>query len=473
MDYTAKFKEMQVKSNPAYPHNDIGIASLFYDLHKGFIRYVVEAKTWYMFDGRRWDKDDGGFKVMELCKKFAQSFAIYAENMDDGSDEGKYLKYAAGFTGRKKREGLLSDARSIQPMSLAQFDRDKTLINCINGTYRLSDMKLHPHNPTDYITKMARVKYVEGAACKRWEQFISEIMCNDADTAQFLQKSLGYCLTGETWLECFFILYGKSTRNGKSTLTETVGNILMDYTRTAQPQTLSRRPSSGSAASPDIARLKGARLVNMPEPEKGLELNIALIKQLTGGDTYTGRFLHENPIEFKPEFKIFINTNHLPKTADDTVFYSERVKLIPFDRHFSPNEQDTGLKKLFQKSENRSGILNWLIEGYRLLKADGLALTERISAAIEEYRLQTDIFGSFLRECTVEQDKNRAPVKNLYAAYTSWVKDNGYVPPISKGDFIEEMKKHYEVKRGNVGLVSVGLALGSSPNLFAEKSENE
>lgn len=470
LDYTTIFHEMQVNINPDYPHNDIGIASLFYNLHSGFIRYVLEAKTWYVFDGQRWDKDDGGFKVMELCKGFTQNFTKYAETADNGSEETKaFMKYAAGLTGRKRREGLLSDARSIQPMSISEFDCNKSLFNCQNGTYSLTDMALLPHNPADYITKLAKVKYIEDALCERWTQFISEIMCNDADTALFLQKALGYCLSGETWLECFFILYGKSTRNGKSTLIETIGSILKDYTRTAQPQTLSRRPSNGSAASPDIARLKGARLVNMPEPEKGLELNTALIKQLTGGDTYTGRFLHENPIEFTPEFKIFINTNHLPRQSDSTIFSSERVKLIPFDRHFSPNEQDTGLKKLFQKSESKSAILNWLIEGHRVLKVDGLTLTKRISAAIEAYKLQTDIFGSFLRECTVNQDGKRSPIKDLYAVYISWTKDNGYTP-ISKGTFIEEVEKHYEIKRGNVGMVAIGLSICNNQNPFPEQN---
>jgi len=236
-----------------------------------------------------------------------------------------------------------------------------------------------------------------------------------------------------------------------------------DYARTIQPQTLSRRPSDGSAASPDIARLKGARLVNMPEPEKGLELNIALIKQLTGGDTYTGRFLHENPIEFKPEFKIFINTNHLPRTADDTVFSSERVKLIPFDRHFSPTEQDTGLKKLFQKSENRSAILNWLIEGYRLLQADGLMMPERVISAIAAYRQEADIFGAFLAEYTAEKDGSRLSTSELYFHYTTWAKDNGYRQMNTK-NFVGELRRRCDVRRdGITGNVIVGLALTVSP----------
>jgi len=186
LDYVQLFQEIQIDENPAYPQNDIGIASLFYDLHKYYVRYVMEAKTWYVFDGRRWAKDENGFKVMEMCKEFAQSFAKYAESVNDDSDEGKaFLKYAAGFTNRKRREGILSDARSIQPMSLAEFDRNKTLLNCLNGTYNFEEMILTPHNPNDYITKLARVKYNENATCERWERFISEVMNGDADTAQF------------------------------------------------------------------------------------------------------------------------------------------------------------------------------------------------------------------------------------------------------------------------------------------------
>jgi putative DNA primase/helicase len=403
LDYIALFTERHIESSVTYPRNDIGVARLFHELHNHLICYVVESKAWYIYTGKRWSKDEGSLRVMEICKSFAQNYAGYSELMDDGSEEGKaFMKYAAGLTGRKRREGLLSDTRSIAPKSLASFDRDKFLINCHNGTYNLKTMTLQPHNPADYITKLAKVDYSSNIKCERWERFISEVMCGDMDTARFMQKALGYALSGDTALECFFILYGEKTRNGKSTLTETVAHILGDYARTIQPQTLSRRPSDGSAASPDIARLKGARLVNMPEPEKGSELNIALVKQLTGGDTYTGRFLHENPVEFSPEFKIFINTNHLPRTSDDTVFLSGRVKLIPFDRHFEPHEQDNGLKKQFRRPKNKSGILNWLIEGYKLLHEEGLTPPDKVQKAIQAYRQETDIIGCFLLECVAQ-----------------------------------------------------------------------
>ncbi|MDR1247160.1 MAG: hypothetical protein LBK57_09060 [Clostridiales Family XIII bacterium] len=469
MDYLTLFNEKHIENSDAYPRNDIGIAKLFYDLHSGVICYVVEAKTWYTYTGKVWKKDEGGLWVMERCKDFAQALIAYAESRDDGGEESKaFIKYAGGFHSRRRREGLLSDARSIAPKSLTTFDRNRTLFNCQNGTVNLQTFGLQKHRPEDYITKISKAKYEVDASCARWEQFIGEVMCGDVDTALFLQKALGYGLTGDTSLECFFILYGSTTRNGKSTLSETIAHILGEYARTIQPQTLARRPSDGSAASPDIARLKGARLVNMPEPEKGLELNIALVKQLTGGDTYSGRFLNENPIEFRPECKFFINTNHLPRTSDDTIFSSGRVKLIPFDRHFTIEEQDNSLKKLFRRKEDMSGILNWLIDGYRLMLETGMDTPLRVTAAVDAYRQEADIFGAFLAEYTVEQENAHTKTSVLYANYALWAKDNGYRQMNSK-NFVAELRRRCNVRQnGREGNFIEGRALSLSTSPYQD-----
>jgi putative DNA primase/helicase len=224
---------------------------------------------------------------------------------------------------------------------------------------------------------------------------------------------------------------------------------------------LSRRSVDGAAASPDMARLKGARLVTVPEPEKGLELNIALIKQLTGGDTYTARFLNANPFEFKPEFKLFINTNHLPRTADDTVFASGRVKIIPFNRQFSEQEQDKGLKKMFRHRSNKSAILNWAVTGWRLIQESGFATSPRVEAAVEAYRSEADIIGVFLSEYTVAEENGRIPTSELYALYADWAKANGY-KPLSNRSFTMDIHRRYEIRRtGAAGRTIVGLTLKS------------
>ena len=157
IDYFSKFKELQIETNPVYPRNDIGIARLFFELHSEFTRYVIEPKSWYYYNGKHWKKDEGGsLKTIELGKSFAESFAKYVNVV---IRDKEFSKYASGFTGRKRREGILSDARSIKPMNLSMFDRNKNLFNCKNGTYDLSKMEFYPHNREDFITSMADVEY--------------------------------------------------------------------------------------------------------------------------------------------------------------------------------------------------------------------------------------------------------------------------------------------------------------------------
>ncbi len=438
----ATFWQLQIESNARYPLNDMGISELFYKIYKDSIAYVIEPKNWYIYDGKRWVKDMQNLKIMELCKTFTYALAEYGSQLHDE----KIISLAGRLCNIKKRENIIRDAASANPKSLSDFDKDKYLFNCQNGTYNLKEKVLKLHRPQDYITKLSSVTYDHKAQCDRWELFVSEVMEGDEDSMEFLQKAFGYSLSGATDLECFFIFYGSTTRNGKSTCCETISHIFGDYASNVQPETIGRNNKSGSAPSPDIARLKGARLVIMPEPERGLELNVSLMKQLTGGDKYTGRFLHENPIEFTPEFKIIINTNHRPRINDDTVFSSDRVKLLPFERHFNPKEQDTGLKAFFRQEQNMSGILNWLLDGYYLLMQDGLQQSKKMTEAINEYREESDIFGTFLNETLLQADGNRLATSRLYERYKEWMKDNGYHSLNSK-NFVGELRKRYTIKR--------------------------
>jgi putative DNA primase/helicase len=143
---------------------------------------------------------------------------------------------------------------------------------------------------------------------------------------------------------------------------------------------------------------------------------------------------------------LFFNTNHLPKANDDTIFSSGRVKLIPFDRHFSKEEQDTGLKVLFRQRENMSGILNWLTEGYRLLKDEGLSIPPRIEQAVANYRMETDIIGDFFHESLTVSDGNRLQTAAIYPRYVTWAKDNGY-RPLNNKSFVGELRKRYNLRR--------------------------
>jgi putative DNA primase/helicase len=274
---------------------------------------------------------------------------------------------------------------------------------------------------------------------------------------RYLQKVCGYTISGSTEYEKLFVLHGASSRNGKSTLTETLSNLLGDYAKSCAAATISHRTTDGTKASPDLARLIGTRFVSINEPDKNLLLNAALVKQLTGGDTLVTRFLNNNPVEYRPEFKPFINTNHLPQITDDTVFTSGRMVIIPFTRHFAENEQDKNLKKIFYYAHNLSGILNWLIEGYRLLKSEGLEPSERIKQALTDYRQDSDIIGAFLAEMIALSSSEKLLTRDLFQCYCSWLKDTG-LRVLSVQLFVAELRKRYVVKRyGAVGKVVMGV----------------
>jgi putative DNA primase/helicase len=275
-------------------------------------------------------------------------------------------------------------------------------------------------------------------------------MQDDQEKIRYIQKIAGISLTGDTKEETMFILYGATTRNGKSTFVETLGYLLGDYALTMRPETLAVKQNNDSrAANGDVARLKGVRFVNASEPPKRMIFDVALIKTLLGRDSITARHLHEREFEFVPVFKLVINTNYLPQILDDTVFGSNRINVISFDRHFEPQEQDKNLKNRLRAKEELSGILNWCLEGLKLYRKEGLKPPQAIEQATADYRQQSDKIGNFINEVLIKSDKN-SKAKDVYDAYTKWCDGNGYGCE-NKGNFFAELKnKQIFADRGTI-----------------------
>lgn len=309
---------------------------------------------------------------------------------------------------------------------MREFDSDPYVFNCRNGTLHLDTMEFTEHRPEDRLTKMSGVEYQPGATCPRFLSFMDEISSGDQEKAKFIQKVLGYGISGDTRYECLFILYGATTRNGKGTLCESVLNVLGSYGCTARPETISvSHGKNCSNPTEDIARLAGIRFTNISEPGRGLMLNAAQVKSMTGNDTLNARFLHENSFDFKPQFKLYINTNYLPVINDMTLFSSGRVVIIPFDRHFEESEQDRTLKTLFAQPENQSAILNWLLEGYRLLQAEGMSPPASVRGATAEYQHDSDKIQQFIEERLEEAPEKEIRTSTVYDAYRNWCDQNG------------------------------------------------
>lgn len=473
-EYNAKssvrefLEAVRPEKNPLYEWNDIGASQLFADCFESTARYVPERKCWYIYKDGIWTDDVGGLKVMELCKELANELVRYALSITDERHRQDYLKHCTKWHNRHVREVFLKDAQSVHPISMGEFDADPYVFNCKNGTLHLDTMEFTPHCPGDKLTKMSGVNYDPKVRCDRFLQFVDEISSGDKAKAKFLQKMLGYGISGDTRHECFFILYGATTRNGKGTLCESVLKVLGSYGCTARPETISVKPATNSQnPSEDIARLAGIRFANISEPGRGLQLNAAQIKSMTGNDTINARFLHENSFDFKPQFKLYINTNYLPVTNDMTLFSSGRVIIIPFDRHFDESEQDKTLKKLFARSKNQSAILNWLVEGYRMLITEGLQMPESVSVATSEYRKDSDKVMQFIEEQLEKSGNAEIRTSTVYEKYKTWCEQNGY--------YAESSRNFNQALRGFTSIVRKRPADGScvTTMLIGYKIHNE
>lgn len=456
---------LRPESNARYPWNDVGNGNLFADIFHEVARYVPERKKWYIFNGCVWEPDAGNLQAAELCKQLANRLAIYALGLPEGDTRDRYRKFVESWQRRHVRETILKDAASVYPVSLSEFDKDPWMFNCQNGTLNLKTGEFHQHCAADMFTELAGVAYDPAARCDRWESFMDEVMCGDAEKVIFLQKAFGYSLTGDTSEECFFIPFGATTRNGKSTALEAIMRLMGSYARSAKPDTIAQKNQArGGAPSEDVARLAGARLVNIAEPEKNLVLSSALVKTLTGNDTINARFLNENSFEFKPCFKLFVNTNHLPQVTDTTLFSSGRVKVIPFERHFTAAEQDKQLKHRLCQPDSLSGILNWCLVGLRLWQEAGLEPPQAILDATEAYRLDSDKTARFISEEMEPGPGYEVKTADAYLRYQAWCVRFGFQYGSVKS-FSADIQGAVQVKRkrpksgGGMTTVIVGYQL--------------
>lgn len=425
---TMKLEDMKPHTNPRYQREEIGIGNAFADYFKPIARFNADRNIWYVYDGIVWQSDENALAVAELAKVLADRLYTFALQIKDEDTRNRYIKRVQKLQLRKHRKTMIEDAKSVHPIRMSAFDANKYLFNLENGTLNLSTLEFHEHDPKDFITKVSHINYDPKATCPRWNQFIDEVMVGRKNVGRYLQKAIGYSLSGDTSLECLFIMFGPTTRNGKTTTIETILRVMGEYGRSAKPDMLAtnyfRGQSNGS--SDDVARLAGARFVGISEMEQKLTINASLTKQLTGNGSITARFLYEGYFEFHLQAKIFIDTNHLPNVTDRTLFESGRLKIIPFTRHFEDHEQDKTLKTTLMQPENLSGILNWCIEGYKLFKKEGLEEPEEVKTATEEYRVESDRTAQFMAQCLKKEKGSEIKACNVYNRYKDWCSENGY-----------------------------------------------
>lgn len=434
-----------------YAHNDIGMSELFADMFKKQLRYNTTAKQWYCFNSKVWQEDTGAMKARQKIKELSKTLLAYIPYIKDEDTKEKYSKYIKTLGNYNTRKKILEDSQSKMFISQIDFDKNKDLFNCQNGTLNLKTFEFKEHNSDELLSKISNVVYNPKAMCPQFKKFINEVMLDNKNKIDFLQKILGYAITADTSLEKCFILYGKTTRNGKGTLMDTILYMLGDYGMTAVPETLAlKKWKDSSKASSDIARLNGCRFVNISEPSQQMVLDSALLKTLTGRDKITARFLNQNEFEFYPMFKLFINSNHLPIINDDTVFKSKRINIITFEKHFKEEEQDLTLKDKLKDEDEISGIFNWCLKGLKNFREEGLTTPKEVETATTEYERKNDKIAKFFKQELVKNSKKNITCSAVYDKYCQWCDQNNF-SSLSKGEFMQYLKdKKLWKKQGTV-----------------------
>lgn len=421
--------------------SDKGFGALFAEIFKDKHRYNPSRKEFMQYDGKRWIDDLEALSARSDAKKLADALMRYAVEINAQGSSTGYVKAVGALVNIRNRENMLRDAKDSYFFQNENLDTEDYILNVQNGTLDLTGTEpmFLEHRSDDLLSKICNASYDPAATCPEWERFMDEVMQKDADKVRYLQKIAGLSLTGNTQEETCFILYGSTTRNGKSTFCETIIHLLGDYAVSMRPESLAVKQNNDSRqANGDIARLAGCRFCNASEPPKRMLFDTAQLKSMIGRDSITARHLHQREFTFIPKFKLVINTNYLPTIADDTVFSSQRINVVSFDRHFKPEEQDKRLKEKLRKDRELSGILNWCIDGLRLYRAEGLKPPAAVRQATEVYRSDSDKIGNFIKECLCKTGKN-STVKDIYDVYKNWCADNGFGTE-GKTNFISDLK---------------------------------
>jgi putative DNA primase/helicase len=478
----------------ALEENEIGDATLVINLFKGLRLHdhrVSKRAAWHYWNDHYWREDE----QLEIFWLVNDVVALYYEqrkkeeyrldqlalnsklSQERREQVEKDLKIKIkrlkdreqSLLTLKRRENVLKiSSRGVNSLGYVGdgWDQNPWLLGCKNGVINLKTGKRRDGRPEDYIKTVCPVKWDDNATCPRWKSFLSEIFEGDQEVVDFLQRLLGYSITGLRTEHIYPILWGDHGRNGKGTIVETMKLILGDMAYKASTQMLMQGiQQKNSGPNSGLMKFRGARLVWTSEAQRQDSLDTSVVKSLSGGDTITAR----NPFDrkesvFTPSHTLFTLTNPLPRIDPDDDAFWTRVMLIPFNLSFVENPQKSWERQKDGELENTlsqelPGILRWLVEGTQLWQKHGFAIPKKLTTAKSIYRENEDIIRTFLQErCIVDLSdaakksiSMRVKAKVLYAQYQEWCKESGY-KPLNQKNFNTSIKRKLGEQKASGGV---------------------
>ncbi len=453
--------EQKPHCNVNYLWNDIGLGNLFAECFSGTHRFCVDNQKWYIYNRGIWKVDKGDIQAQGNMQRLLQLLHLYCSEVDEDPEIIKgYKTYISKSSSDTILRRALNASKNNLVINMTDFDADPYLLNCRNGVYDLREHKFRFARPEDYFTLSVTCDYPTGInvrKCDRWYTFVDEIMEGDKDKVAFLQRALGYSLLGVNREECMFLAYGR-TRSGKGTLFNTIAKVLGMGTDNGYGGSINSslvceskfKDRDYNAPEPMLADTVGIRYLTLSETKKGALLDVNAIKSLTGRDPRKTRQLHCPAFTFTPQFTMWLSTNFLPKVNDDSLFKSDRLWVIEFNKHFEEDARDYSLKEIFEDKDNQAVILKWLIDGYRMYAETGLNPPASVREATARYARLNDRILCFKEDCLEDAPGERVSNGLMYSKYKEWCEDEerGY-SPLGSTSFYNEMDRFYKRVRQN------------------------
>jgi putative DNA primase/helicase len=447
-------------ANTEGKNNDAGNAERFAGKFKDKLIYV-SGRGWFEWTGKRWKPIRE--KVTEYAVRVAKGIYKEVAEATGSTERNKLSQFANNSHNVARIKAMVELSCPKLEVDIVQLDADPWLLNVRNGIINLETGKLLPHDPKKYQTKMIGFDYDPAAPCLRWKQFIDEVTCGDRDLAGYLQKAFGYSLTGTVAEQSFFVLIGRGA-NGKSTLLNVIKGVMGGYAATCNSDLFVEKKYGGSSTC-GLMKLNGVRLATVSEVGADKKLDEPIVKQITGGDAISGRFMRENEFEFIPQFTVFLACNSFPKVEENNYAIWRRIKTIPFKYQANDESVDKFLtEKLLKESQ---GILTWLVEGCLSWQSQGLHEPDEMRTTIESLRCHNDDLRRFIIENLENNSGSFLPFRMAFEEFEKFVEGK---KTITDKEFSRDMRLngYFTVEKwfnGKNTSVYKGLKLADQRNL--------
>jgi len=430
-----------------------------------FVPEAGKAGGYYVWTGTHWEHDKGNAAMYRMAKEITGILLVHASKQATAYQREEWATYAISCGNAGKLKNMIELVRThVRTVHKSEFNNQRMLLNLREGTVDLKTGTIRPNDRNDLLTKCQNIPWNPAAECKRWLQFLNEVFEGNQEVIDFIQRAVGYTLTGLTVEEVLFIGWGTG-RNGKGKFTDTLIALMGDYARPAKfDMFVAKKGDEGKAN--DVAELFGARFVPASEGEQSKRLAEAKIKNMVSGDPVEGEKKYQDSFTYYPEYKIWLFTNYKPRIVGTDEGIWDKVIFIPFKRYFEPHERDKNL--LAKLKQELPGILQWAIRGCLAWQEQGLNVPECLKQATAQYRHEQNVLGHFVEDELIENDDLKTPCGQMYTHYEEWAGKNGEYQ-MTATEFKERMEQRYgDAGRSAQGKFWKGVGIKS---LLSEKDK--